>query len=320
MLHLDAAELRRRLPRLALIDALDEAFRRDTQVPPREHHALGDGASLLVMPAWRMPDAGHAGAMGVKLVTVFPHNAARGQATVHASYTLFDPASGVPLATLDGSELTHRRTGAASALAARYLSRPDTARLLMVGTGQLARHVIESHAAVRPISEVRIWGRNPERAQALAAALRTAGCSYTVEAVADLEDGVRWADTINCATLSADPLVRGQWLRLGQHLDLIGAFRPDMREADEEALLEADLYVDTREGALRESGELVQGIASGAISAADIRGELSELARGTVPGRTQPRPITLFKSVGTAIEDLAAAELAVAGLGALSLQ
>jgi ornithine cyclodeaminase len=316
MLHLDAAELQRRLPRLALIDALEVAFRRDTTVPPREHHALDraapGAASLLVMPAWRAPADGDAGAMGVKLVTVFPGNASRGVSAVHASYTLFDRASGVPLATLDGSELTHRRTGAASALAARYLSRTDTTRLLMVGTGQLAPHVIDSHAAVRPISEVRLWGRNPERARALAAALRTGGAAYAVEVVEDLEAGVRWADTISCATLSAEPLVRGQWLRPGQHLDLVGSFRPDMREADEDALLAADIYVDTREGALRESGELVQAIASGAISAADIRGELQELARGTVTGRTHPRPITLFKSVGTAVEDLAAAELALA--------
>lgn len=310
MLHLDAAALAARLPRRELIDALDTAFRLDTRVPPRQHYAVSESAegtaSLLVMPAWR------AGAMGVKIVTVFPHNALLGLGAVNASYTLLDAGTGQPLATMDGSELTYRRTGAASALAARYLARTDAARLLMVGTGALAPHVIESHAVVRAISEVRIWGRNPVRARSLAARLQAASPACTFEACEDLEAAVRWADIVSCATLSTNPLVQGVWLRPGQHVDLIGSFRPEMREADEEALLLADLYVDTREGALSESGELVQAIAAGAITAADIRGELAELARGTVQGRVNPRQITLFKSVGTAIEDLAAATLAVA--------
>jgi ornithine cyclodeaminase len=319
MMHLDAAQLARCLPRDRLIDALDAAFRGDIQVPLRQHHALGGaaaaGAALLIMPAWRVPTAVAPGAMGVKLVTVFPDNAARGQGAVQATYTLFDMATGVPLATLDGAELTHRRTGAASALAARYLARTDASRLLMVGTGALAPHVIASHAAVRPLREVRIWGRTPARAAALAATLRTAGAGFTIDVAPDLEAAVRWADIVSCATLSAEPLVHGAWLRPGQHLDLIGSFRPDLREADEAALLAADIYVDTRAGALSESGELVQAIAAGAMSAGDVRGDLGELARGSAPGRRSERQVTLFKSVGTALEDLAAAELAVAALG-----
>jgi ornithine cyclodeaminase/alanine dehydrogenase-like protein (mu-crystallin family) len=309
MLHLDAGQLASRLPRGKLIDALDDAFRRNTEVPPRQHHVFGqqgaDASSLLVMPAWR--DA----SLGVKLVTVVPQNAARGESAVHATYTLFDARTGVPRATMDGAELTHRRTGAASALAARYLATPDSSRLLMVGTGGLAMHVIESHATVRPLREVRIWGRNTGRARDLAARLGGGRSAYFVEATEDLEGAVRWADIISCATLASSPLIHGAWLRAGQHLDLIGAFRPDMREADQDALLLADIYVDTREGALRESGELVQAIAAGALTSADIRGELADLARGVVAGRTNARQITLFKSVGTAIEDLAAAELAL---------
>jgi ornithine cyclodeaminase len=262
------------------------------------------------MPAWRAAGAADAGALGVKLVTVFPHNAALALSAVHASYTLFDAQTGVPRATLDGSELTRRRTGAASALAARYLAQTHASRLLMIGTGSLAPHVIESHAAVRPISEVRIWGRTPQRARELAATL--AGAPYSVEATGELEASVRWADIISCATLATSPLVWGAWLRPGQHLDLIGSFRPDMREADEEALLMADVYVDTLAGALQESGELVHAMAAGSITSADIRGELSGLVRGTVAGRINPRQITLFKSVGLATLDLAAAELALA--------
>jgi alanine dehydrogenase len=310
MLHLDAQQLAARLPRLALIDALERAFAVHTAVPPRQHHALPEegehSASLLIMPAWR--DA----ALGVKLVTVFPRNTSRGHSAVHASYTLFDARTGTPRATMDGSELTHRRTGAASALAARYLASADACRLLMVGTGGLAPHVIESHAAVRPLSAVRLWGRTASSARDLAAKMRDRTPTFSVEATEDLEGAVRWADIISCATLATRSLVRGAWLRPGQHLDLIGSFRPDMREADEEAVLAADIFVDTREGALRESGELAQAIASGALDAADIRGELSELVRGKVAGRTSTRQITLFKSVGTAIEDLAAAELALA--------
>jgi ornithine cyclodeaminase len=212
---------------------------------------------------------------------------------------------------LDGNELTLRRTGAASALAAKYLARPDAERLLMVGTGELAPHVVLSHAEVRPIKAVRIWGRRSERAREVADAL--SGHDFSVDVCNDLEAGVAWADIISCATLSQTPLIQGQWLRPGQHLDLIGAFRPDMREADDVALTRAALYVDTRAGALVEAGEFVQALAAGLIEPADIKGELSELVRGLVPGRSDPDAITLFKSVGTAIEDLAAAELAVEG-------
>jgi ornithine cyclodeaminase len=310
MLHLDASDVARRLDRAALIDALDAAFRAPIEAPTRHHHAVGDtprtAGLLLLMPAWRP-----GGCIGVKLTTVFPGNAARGLAAVHATYALFDGANGVPLAVLDGTELTRRRTAAASALAARYLARPDSARLLMVGTGSLAPHVIDSHALVRPIRSVRVWGRRPDAARAVVRDL--AGRPFDVSAAEDLEAAVKWADIISCATLADAPLVRGEWLRPGQHLDLIGAFTPTMREADDEALRRAAIYVDTRDGALRESGELVQAIANGSITAGDIRGELAELARGTVGGRSSPDDITLFKSVGTALEDLAAAELALRG-------
>jgi ornithine cyclodeaminase len=178
----------------------------------------------------------------------------------------------------------------------------------MVGTGGLAPHVIESHAAVRPISSVRVWGRRMEAAETIARGF--ADRPYNVEAVSDLPAAVSWADIISCATLSETPIVHGAWLRPGQHLDLIGSFTPSMREADDDALARAGIYVDTR-GALAESGELLHGFASGVISAADVRGELSDLVRGTVAGRRSAEEITLFKSVGCAIEDLAAAELAI---------
>lgn len=309
MLNLDRAEIAARLARHTLIDRLERAFAADCATPVRQRHDLGGtaaGKTLLLMPGWRAN-----GAIGVKLVTVFADNAIRSLPAVHACYVLFDGDTGAPLAMLDGNELTLRRTGAASALAAKYLARPDAARLLMVGTGELAPHVILSHAEVRPIKAVRIWGRRSERAREVADAL--SGHGFSIDVCNDLEAGVSWADIISCATLSQTPIIEGRWLRPGQHLDLIGAFRPDMREADDVALTRAALYVDTRAGALVEAGEFVQTLAAGLIEPADIKGELSELVRGLVPGRSDPDAITLFKSVGTAIEDLAAAELAVEG-------
>jgi alanine dehydrogenase len=303
ILHLGPAELAARLERRALIAALDRAFRLPHSIPVRQHYQIepanprGSGGTLLTMPAWNA-----AGSLGVKIVTYFADNAGHGLPTVHASYLVMDAATGRPRAMLDGTELTLRRTGAASALASRYLSAREASRLLMVGTGSLAPHLIESHILVRPIREVRIWGRRVERARALAASL--AGNGLSVEVAEDLESAARWADIISCATLSQRPLVLGAWLRPGQHLDLVGAFTPQMCEVDDEAVARSQVYVDTRAGALKEAGEII-----GAIT---IRGELSELGTDSF-ARSGPSDITLFKSVGTALEDLAAAELALAG-------
>jgi ornithine cyclodeaminase len=178
----------------------------------------------------------------------------------------------------------------------------------MVGTGSLAPHLIESHLLVRPIREVRIWGRRIDQARALAASF--ARTDVSIEATPDLEAGVRWADIVSCATLSRQPLVLGRWLKAGQHLDLVGAFTPDMREADDEAVRRAELYVDTRGGALAEAGELVGALERGVIDRSAVRGELSEISAGRF-ARSSPQAVTLFKSVGCALEDLAAAELAM---------
>jgi alanine dehydrogenase len=308
MLHLDANEVAARLARVPLIDALERAFRSQYHAPIRQYYTVGSSdhgdSLLLTMPAWQTGRC-----IGIKLATVFPGNSRQGQPSVHAVYALFSGVDGTLIATLDGTELTRRRTAAASALAARFLARPEASRLLMVGTGALAPHIIDTYASARPISAVRVWGRNSQRAQAVADGF--AGRSIDMEAIDDLEAGVRWADIISCATLASAPLVRGAWLRPGQHLDLIGSFTPDMREVDDEALARSRIYLDTREGALAESGELVQAMAAGVITAADICADLAGLIRGTVSGRNSAEEITLFKSVGCAIEDLAAAELAL---------
>ncbi len=308
MLQLDAAEVAARLGRVALVDALERAFRSQIHAPARQRYTIGssvDGEDmLLTMPAWQTGRC-----VGIKLVTVFPGNSRLARPAIHACYALFSAADGTPIATLDGTELTRRRTAAASVLAARYLARAEASRLLMVGTGSLAPHVIDTYIAALAIRAVRIWGRTPHRAQAVAR--RFAAQGIEVEPIEDLEAGVRWADIISCATLANASLVRGAWLHPGQHLDLIGSFTAEMREADDEALTRSRIYVDTREGALIESGELVQAIAAGHITAGSICGDLTDLTRGRVSGRGSPAEITLFKSVGCAIEDLAAAELAL---------
>ncbi|HEX4153852.1 MAG TPA: ornithine cyclodeaminase family protein [Steroidobacteraceae bacterium] len=309
MLQIDAAALAARLNRETLIDALEKAFRSTAVVPERRHYQIPSAnphqrpGALLIMPAWRV-----GGGIGIKLATVYPDNSIRGIPAVAATYVLLDAETGQPRALIDGGELTLRRTGAASALASRRLSRADASRLAMIGTGRLAPHLIESHALVRPIREVKIWGRHAQHARSLAASLQRPG--WSVEACDDLESAVRWADVVSCATLSTRPLVLGEWLGAGQHLDLVGAFTPDMCEADDAALARSELFVDTRQGALSESGEILGAIRRGVIDEGWVRGELSDLVCGRA-GRSGPSAITLFKSVGTALEDLVAAELAV---------
>ncbi len=322
MRTLSAAEVDAALDDVALIDRLDALFRSGCEMPTRHHHPikepLGPGSSdamLLLMPAWTRAPSGR---VGVKIVTVFPDNGRRSLPAIYGQYFLLDGETGQPLALLDGSMLTKRRTACASGLASRYLSRTDAASLLMIGTGALAPELIRVHAKVRPIREVAIWGRRPEQAAALADRLnatlpQAVGRPIAVRAVTDRQKAVAAADIVSCATLSKSPLVEGDWLREGQHLDLVGAYTPQMRECDDRAAWRARIYVDTRAGALKEGGDIVQPIANGTIDEDDVIADLFELARGQQTGRVagDKTSITLFKSVGAALEDLAAAELAV---------
>ncbi|MGE3833105.1 MAG: ornithine cyclodeaminase family protein, partial [Parvibaculaceae bacterium] len=214
---------------------------------------------------------------------------------------------GATVAMMDGTELTRRRTAAASALAADYLARKDAATMVMVGAGALGRHFIRAHRAVRPIRRVSIYNRSPDKAEALAKEITAGGIA--AEAVSDLEAAVRDADIVSCATTSTIPIVKGAWLKPGAHVDLAGAFKPNMRETDGEVVARARVYVDTREGALTEAGDLLQAQDEGKFRMEDIAGDLFDLCRGTVPGRKDEREITLFKSAGTAIEDLVTAAM-----------
>ncbi len=297
---IDAPTTARALPFPALIAALETMFLDGCEVPPREVHAVGGDLTTLVMPAWQPGRY-----FGLKVVNVAPGNAAFGLPGLFATYQLFDARTGVPLAQIDGGEITARRTAAASALAASRLARRDAHRLLVVGAGRVGSLVAHAHAAVRPIDDVQVWSRDAASARALAARLASEGVA--ARAVTDLADAAAHADIVSCATLSADALIHGAWLAPGTHLDLIGGFTPAMREADDAAFLGADVWIDTAE-ALAKAGDLLQPIASGALRREDVRGTLADLCAGRFERRDAAQR-TVFKSVGTALEDLAAAIL-----------
>lgn len=310
-LFIDAASVARHLPWPELLQALHSAFAAtDLTTPTRAHyHMEGMGAPgtpvLLSMPAWSTSLG-----LGVKLVTVYPDNARHDLPSIHGIYTLMDGATGQPQAVLDAGELTARRTAAASALASRYLSRPNSSTLLMVGTGRLSQYLPLAHAQVRPIQRVLVWGRSPDKAQESTEALCQQGVN--AKAVVSLEEACAQADIISCATLSKTALLQGAWLRPGTHVDLVGAFTPQMRETDDDVFLRAAaVWCDMRAGALAEAGDLVQALAAGALQHSQIHGELADLCRSTAPPPRNATDITVFKSVGAALEDLAAARLCV---------
>ncbi|MEC9347154.1 MAG: ornithine cyclodeaminase family protein [Pseudomonadota bacterium] len=299
---MDAATVDRVLDETELADRIGAMFRDGCEQPVRHHHTVAvpgePDATLLLMPAWQ-PGA----ALGVKLASVFPGAGSRGLPAVQASYLLLDARTGAPRVLIDGARLTVRRTAAASGLAARYLARPDAETLLMVGAGALAPCLIRAHRAARPsLRRLLVWNHNPGKAEALAA-------EFGGTATRDLDTALGAADVISCATLSREPLVQGDRLRPGSHVDLVGAFTPAMRESDDAAIRRASVFVDTRAGALKEGGDLVQAVASGALQPEAVAAELADLTRGTHPGRRTADEITLFKSVGAALEDLAAALL-----------
>jgi len=306
---LSADEIDKALDFPALVDALDEAFRGGLAAPPRHHHTLpveGEpDATHLLMPAWG------GGALGVKVVNVFPGNGARGLSAVQGVYLLQSGRTGETLAVMDGTRITLWRTAAASALAAKRLARSNARRLTLVGAGALAAFLARAHASVRPIREIRIWNHRPAGAEKLAARLMAEGFAAVAEP--DLETAVTGADIISAATLSTVPLIHGAWLKAGQHVDLVGAFNMKMREADDLALQRARVFVDTP-AALEEGGDVAQAIASSALARSAIVADLAALARGA-PGRGGEDEITLFKSVGASIEDLAAAQLVWRRLG-----
>jgi len=311
MLTISAAEVDRALTFPGLVETLRAAFRDGAVQPVRHHHAVerpdGAASTLLLMPAWtdfHAAGSSSGGHIGVKIVTVSPDNNTIGKPAVMGLYLLLDGTTGEPEALIDGQRLTQWRTACASALAASYLAREDASRLLVVGAGALSPFLAKAHAAVRPIKTIRIWNRTRANAEKVADDLRAEG--FAAEAAGDLDAELGQADIVSSATISGMPLVKGASLKPGVHVDLVGGFTPAMREADDDAIARARVYVDTRAGATKEAGDIVQPLASGVLKADAIVADLHELARGQQKGRRSANEITLFKSVGAALEDLAA--------------
>lgn len=286
------------------IPQLRKAFQSDFVVPQRHHYDYENGegdnkSTLLLMPAWSKEEY-----VGVKLVTVSPYNGKFNLPSIQGIYTLINAKNGLVKAQIDAKRLTVKRTAATSALASSYLSRENSKTLLMVGTGALCPELIRAHCDVRPIEKVLIWGRSFEKAQKRAKELEHT--QLEVSAVESLEEAISIADIISVATLSPAPLIKGKWLKSGQHLDLVGSYRPDMREADDSCLKRSSVYIDS-ESALKESGDLAIPFDDGVITKKDIRSDLFEMTSTTESTRNSDDEITLFKSVGHALEDLSAA-------------
>jgi ornithine cyclodeaminase len=312
MRYIAAAELDARLEFPPLVDALRELFRRGVDHARSIHlnQPLADGRQndWLLLPAWQF--GRH---MGIKLVSVFPGNESKGLASIQGLYVLFDGQSGLPVAAIDGAAITLWKTAANSALAATYLARADARTLLMIGAGALAPYLARAHCAVRPIDRVMIWNRTPANAGRMAAGLGRHGLA--AEVAGDLAAAVGQADVVSCATMATAPVVNGAWLRPGVHLDLVGGYRPDMREADDEAVRRARIFIDAWFTAGAHCGDICTPLAAGLI-AKDAVTDTFQLARGERPGRRGDDEITLFKSGGGGHEDLGTAQHILARLGA----
>ena len=307
MLTINAENVNKALSFPQLVNALQSDFAAQVIVPPRLHFDMENPkasreTTLLMMPAWQAGDVA-----GIKLVTVAPENSLKGLPSIQGTYLLLDVDTGSMKAMMDAPSLTAKRTAAASALASRFLSREDSEVLLVIGTGTLAPQLIASHCSVRPIKKVFVWGRSLSKAENVCQ--QVSRLSVDVTPIDSIETGMAEADIVSCATLSQEPLIFGKWLREGQHLDMVGAYRPDMREMDDECLLRGRVFVDNFEGALRETGDIAIPLQQGVIERKDIEADLFGLCRQEVKVVRNETDITVFKSVGHALEDLSAAKL-----------
>lgn len=290
-----------------LVEALEAMFRSDYQMPLRHHHFYpvnkDQENTLILMPAWNEEFLGN------KQIILAPGNKAKGMPTSSALYTLFDVETGRPLCTLDAQKLTSLRTACKSALAAKYLTREDSKILLVLGGGEIAQNLIPAHAEVRDYEEILVWLRNEDKFKAFHDQI-PAALQDKVAFAGDLETACGKADVISTATMAVDPIVKGQWLKEGTYLDLVGAYKPHMREVDDTTISRSKVFVDSREGALHESGEMAIPIKNGILKEGEVQATLTELCRNEHKGRKTEKEIILFKSAGMAIEDLAAAQLA----------
>lgn len=289
-----------------LISELKQSFSKGEVIVPMRHHhdfpnpEVQSDSTLLLMPAWNPNKSA-----GVKIVTVSPENSKYNLPSINGTYIYLDAVKGTIKAILEAKSLTVKRTAAASALASMFLSKESSSSLLMIGTGALSVNLIKAHAAVRPIENVFVWGRNYNKAIAIVNSLKNE--NFIVKAVKTIEEKISEVDIISCATLSERPLVIGKFLKEGQHVDLVGAYKKDMREADDDTIMKGTVFVDTFQGGLKESGDIVIPLENGTLKKEDIKADLFELSSNQKKGRNTETEITVFKSVGHALEDLAAA-------------
>ena len=288
-------------------DALAALARGEALVPLRTVMRVpGVSGFLGLMPGYISPRAGQEGALGMKAVSVFPGNAQRGIDTHQGAVLLFEADTGRLSALMDGAAITAIRTAAVSGVATDVLARRDASELAILGAGVQARTHIEAIAAVRPLRRVRIWSRNAEHAAALAAELRRR-FGFPIEAAPSAEAAVREADIVATVTASPEPILKREWLKEGAHINAVGSSIPTSREIDTATMVAARLFVDRRESALAEAGDLLIAMGEGAVKGDHVQAELGEVIIGKNPGRRSPRELTLFKSLGLAVEDVASA-------------
>jgi alanine dehydrogenase len=300
MVYIDQATVHNLLKAAELVAVLREAFISKIESPQRTHHHIpgSEAARMLLMPAWR-----DGGSIGVKVLTLDPARTKLGVPSIDGLYILMNGSTGETEAIIDAHALTAARTAAVSALAASYLAREDASTLLMVGTGNLAAPIINAHCAVRDYKKILIWGRDPQKAEAVRSLITT---NADVLIVSDLAQSAAHADVISCATSSTASLIHKRDVKAGTHVDLIGSYTPQMRETDSALFYDARVFVDTKD-AIVESGDLLEPCAAGLLDVATIR-DLAELIRTPPIGRSNSEEITIFKSAGMATSDLAAAE------------
>lgn len=295
-----------RLDYTTLIEALREGFRGGFASPVRqayETQSADDSKLFLLKPAWDDDNT------VIKLLTVNASNPEQGRPFIQGVIVMFDKETGAPVGVMDAIEITNRRTAAASAVAADYLARKDASVLTVIGTGALAPHMAHAHAAVRPIERVNVVARSAGKAAALVEKLNSANPKLNAHVAANVDEATAEADIVSTVTSSPTPVINGEAITAGTHIDLVGAFRPDTRESDDATVAKSRVYVDTKEAALAEAGDILIPIEHGVITAEDVQGDLADLCRGQIDGRRNDDEITLFKSVGTALEDLVAAKL-----------
>ncbi len=303
MQHFDAQAVATALPYPQLVDALATGLQAPIEVPVRSVLSPNhDDSCVLVMPAWQRGQR-----MGIKLVSVWPGNSAVGLPAVSGVYVLMSCETGQPLAVMDGTELTLRRTAAAAALAARTLARKDSRTLAVLGTGALSAPLVQAHCGVMPFDRVLVWGRDAQRAQAVVGQLQAQGQSAEVSV--DLQQTLAQANVVAVATTATRPFILADWVRPGTHVGLVGAFTPRMAEAEPALMARAQLFADQRAAVIEKGGEVWQALQQGLIKPDAIEAELAELAAQPLRAwRHSAQGITVFKSVGFAALDLIAAE------------